>query len=172
MNPSLMVTHKSPTIFFDVKFNDRRNARLVAGGHRAPEVDKEESYSGVVGIETIRVTFLLAALNNLDVCAADKSVAFLHGKTRERCFVRAGHEFGKNRGKRMIIDRGLYGLASASARFHERLAATLRRMGFKPSKVDFDLLMRDRGNHLEFVACYLDYLKFMNLKVWESLSTI
>ena len=54
---------------FDVKFDGRRKARLVAGGHRAPEVDKEESYSGVVGIETIRVAFLLAALNNLDVCA-------------------------------------------------------------------------------------------------------
>ena len=143
---------------FDVKFDGRRKARLVTEGHRAPEVDKEESYSGVVGIETIRVAFLLAALNNLDVCAADISVAFLHGKTREKCFVRAGPEFGKNRGKRMIIDRGLYGLASSSVRFDERLAATLRRMGFKPSKADFDLWMRDRGDHWEFVACYVDDL--------------
>lgn len=37
----------------DVKFDGRKKARLVAGGHRAPEVDKEESYLGVVSIETI-----------------------------------------------------------------------------------------------------------------------
>ena len=79
----------------------------------------------MVSIETICVAFLLAALNNLDVCAADISTAFLHGKTREKCFVRAGPEFGKNQGKRMIIDRGLYGLATSSARFHEKLASTL-----------------------------------------------
>ena len=29
-------------MIFDVKFNERRKARLVTGGHRAPEVPKEK----------------------------------------------------------------------------------------------------------------------------------
>ena len=53
-----------------------KKARLVAGGHRAPEVPENEIYSGVVSIETIRVAFVLAAMNNLEVCTADVSTAF------------------------------------------------------------------------------------------------
>lgn len=92
------------------------------------------------------------------MCVADISTAFLHGKIREKCFVRAGPEFGKDQGKRMIIDRGLYGLATSSASFHEKLASTLRKLGFQPSEVDFDLWMRDKGDHWEYVACYVDDL--------------
>ena len=87
-------------MIFDVKFDGRRKARLVAGGHRAPEVPREEIYSGLVSMETIRTAFVLASLNNLEVCAADVSTAFLYGKTREKFYVIAGDEFGENKGKK------------------------------------------------------------------------
>ena len=63
--------------------------------------------------------FPLAATHGLSVCAADVGNAFLYGKTREKVYVIAGPEFGEHAGKRMIIDRGLYGLKSSAARFHE-----------------------------------------------------
>ena len=50
----------------------------------------------------------------------------------------------------------LYGLKTSAARFHEHLSAKLRRMGFKPSKADFDLWYRDKGDHYEYVATYVD----------------
>ena len=40
-------------LVFDAKFDGRRKARLVAGGHRAPDITREEAYSGVVSMETI-----------------------------------------------------------------------------------------------------------------------
>ena len=49
---------------FDCKFDGRRKARLVARGHKTPDVAPEEVYSGVVSMETIRILFILAALNN------------------------------------------------------------------------------------------------------------
>ena len=55
---------------FDAKF-DGKKGRLVAGGHKAPEVPQNEVYSGVVSMETIRVSFVLPALNDLEVCAAN-----------------------------------------------------------------------------------------------------
>ena len=61
-------------------------------------------------METVRIAFVLGALNNLDVCAADVSTAFLYGKTREKVYVIAGKEFGIHAGKRMIVDRSCYGL--------------------------------------------------------------
>ena len=76
-----------------------KKARLVEGGHRAPEVPENEIYSGVVSIETIRVAFVLAAMNNLEVCVADVSIAFLYEKTREKVYVIAGEEFGEHKRK-------------------------------------------------------------------------
>ena len=141
---------------FDVKFDLRRKARLVAGGNMtAPP--KEDVYSGVVGMEGIRLGFTLASLFGLDVCAADVGNAFLYGRTREKVFVVAGPEFGPEReGKRLEIVKALYGLRSSSARFHEAFADTLRRMGFRPSMADSDLWLRERGDHYEYIATYVD----------------
>ena len=143
-------------LIFDVKFDLRHKCRLVAGGHRTPDVDPEQVYSGVVSIETIRLAFVLAAANQLDVCAADISTAFLYGKTREKVFVIAGPEFGEHCGKRMIIDKGLYGLKTSAARFHESLSAKLRSMGFRPCKADFDFWYRPKDDHYEYLATYVD----------------
>lgn len=51
---------------FDVKFDGRRKARLVAGGNKV-EPPKDDTYSGVIGMEAIRTLFLLAAMNDLDL---------------------------------------------------------------------------------------------------------
>eukprot|EP00978_Attheya_sp_CCMP212_P009067 scaffold21363_cov33-Attheya_sp.AAC.6 len=92
-------------IIFDCKFDFRRKARLVAGGNFTEAPPPEDIYSGVVGMETIRYCMQVAAMNNLQVCAADVGNAFLYGKTREKVYVIAGPEFGDDAGKRMIIDK-------------------------------------------------------------------
>ena len=141
---------------YDVKFDQRRKARLVMGGHKTPDVPDVEVYSGVVSIETIRTAFVIAARNNLQVCAADISTAFLYGKTREKVYIIAGEEFGDDAGKVMIVEGGCYGLKTSAARFHERVSEEFRAMGFRPSKADFDLWMRPQTDHYEYVATYVD----------------
>ena len=108
---------------FDVKFDLRRKSRLVAGGNHT-ENPKEDIYSGVVGMETVRLGFTLAAMNKLQCCAADVGNAFLYGKTREKVYIVAGPEFGEHAGKRLIIDKGLYGLKTSSARLHTSRSST------------------------------------------------
>ena len=113
-------------IVFDVKFDGRRKARLVAGGNRT-DPPKEDIFSGVVSMEAVRLGFILARMNDLQVCAGDVGNAFLNGKTNEKVFIVAGPEFGpKLHGKRLIVDRSLYGLRSSAARFHEHLSVKLR----------------------------------------------
>src|SRR5210317_1756908 len=109
------------------------------GGHRTPDVPDVEVYSCVVSMETIRTAFVLAAKNNLQVCAGDVSSAFLYGKMREKVYIVAGKEFGDDAGKRMIVKGGCYGLKTNAARLHEGQAGKLRTMGFRPSKADFVL---------------------------------
>ena len=61
----------------------------------------------------------------------------------------------------MIVDKGIYGLRTSAARFHEALSKKLRSMGFRPSKADFDLWIRPKGDHHECVAtCVDDILVF------------
>ena len=69
---------------YDFKFDGRRKDKLVLGGHGTPNVLEIEVYSGVVFMDTIRITFVLASLNNLQVYVSDISTAFLYGKQGRR----------------------------------------------------------------------------------------
>ena len=71
-----------------------------------------------------------------------------------------------------MIDKGLYGLQSSSARFHDKLASSLRAMGFKPCKADYDLWMRDKGDHYEYIAVYVDDLLVFSKDAMSIIETI
>jgi hypothetical protein len=105
----------------------------------------------------VRLGFLIAELNGLQVCAADIGNAFLYGRTREKVFIKAGREFGPELdGQPLIVDKSLYGLRTSSARFHEHLSTKLRKMGYSPSKADPDMWIIDKGSHYEYIARYVD----------------
>jgi hypothetical protein len=114
---------------FDVKYDLRHKARLVAGGNWTVN-DKEDIYSGVVRMDTFRIEFFLGELYGLSCCASDIGNAFLYGKTKEKGNITAGPEFGATLcGKNLIINKSLCGLNTSAARFHEHehLAESLLR---------------------------------------------
>ena len=128
----------------------------MAGGHMT-DPTSDDVFSGVVNMETVRICFVLGILNQLEVCAGDIVNAYLYGRTKEKVYIVAGPEFGEAlMGKKLIIVKALYGLKSSSARFHEHLSATLTKMGYKPSKADYDLWIKDMGDHYEYIARYVD----------------
>jgi hypothetical protein len=141
----------------DVKFDGRRKARPVAGGNWtiAP---KEDVHSGVIGMDSVCLAFSLATMHDLDVCAADVGKTFLHGKTKEKVMIKAGPKFGDDKGKSLVVDKGLHGLKSSAARFHEHLAAKLRKMGFKPSRTDLNLWCCKKDGCYEHIATHADDL--------------
>ena len=142
---------------YDVKHDGRRKARLVAGGHLTPP-PTESTYSGVVSIRSLRLVLFAAELNGLEVHAADVGNAYLESKTKEKLYLVAGDEFGERSGHTLLVFKALYGLRSSGLRWHERFADTLRDMGFKPSKADPDVWMRQNGDHYEYIAVYVDDL--------------
>jgi hypothetical protein len=130
-------------IVHNVKFDLRLKSCLVAGGHRTDAVPKEDSFSGVVSMDAMRLGFMIAKMNGLSVCAGDVGNAFLYGKTQEQVYIIAGPKFGPELcGKRLIIDKSLYGLKTSGARFHEHLSVELLKLGFKPTKADTDMWIR------------------------------
>ena len=65
---------------FDVKMDFTRKARFVAGGH-VTDPPTTLTYASVVSRESVRIAFLIAALNNLDILANDVGNAYLNADT-------------------------------------------------------------------------------------------
>ena len=149
-------------LVFDVKLgeNYRRKARLVAEGHRTRS-PASITYSSVVSRDSVRIGFLIAALNDLDILACDIQNAYLTAPCREKFYTIAGPEFGSDCGKIMKITRALYGLKSSGASFRAFLSEHLLDMGYKPSPADPDVYLRpavgvDGFKYYEYVLTYVD----------------
>jgi hypothetical protein len=82
----------------------------------------------------------LILLYGLSCCACDIGNDFLYGKIKEKVYITVGPVFGATFcGKNLIINKSLYGLKTSAARFHEHLAESLFKLGFKKTKHDPDL---------------------------------
>jgi hypothetical protein len=69
---------------FDVKYDLRQKERLVLGRNWTVN-DKEDIYSGVVRMDTVRIGyFFLGELYGLSCCACDIVNDFLYGKTKDK----------------------------------------------------------------------------------------
>jgi len=119
-------------IIYDVKFDLTRKARYVGGGHRT-QVPASMTYSSVVSRDSVRIMFLVAALNELDVRMCDIGNAYLQAETRERLWFEAGAEWGSKQGCPVIIVRALYGLKSSGAEWKKTFASYIKHtLGYEP----------------------------------------
>lgn len=127
-------------MIFDIKMDGKftRKAQLVADGHKT-EVPSSITYSSVVSRDSVRIAFMLASLNNLDISACDIGNAYLNADCREKLWTIAGPEFGSDKGNVMIISKALYGLRSSGAAWRAKLADSLRDLGYFSSEADPDV---------------------------------
>jgi Reverse transcriptase (RNA-dependent DNA polymerase) len=88
------------------------------------------TYSSVVSRESVRIAFVVAALNGLDIMAADIGNAYLNAFTSEKVYTITGAEFGEEAGQVAVIVRALYGLKSSGAAWHAFFAQSLCDLGF------------------------------------------
>jgi hypothetical protein len=115
-------------LVFDVKYDLRNKARLVAGGNWTVN-DKEDIYSGVVCMDTVRIGCFLGELYGLSCWACDIGNACLYGKAKYKVYITAVPEFGESlHGENPIIDESLYGLKTSAARFHEHVSESILRL--------------------------------------------
>lgn len=160
-------------MIFDVKLgeNFRRKARYVADGHKTT-APASMTYSTVVARDSVRILLMIAALNDLDLQAADIQNAFLTAPNLEKCYMVAGPEFLEEEGKTFIVKRALYGLKSAPLAFRTFLAEHVGDLGFFPSEADPDVWMRpavtiDNVSYYEYILCYVDDILCISAKAEE-----
>lgn len=148
-------------IIFDVKMDFTRKARWVKHGHKTPDPDWS-TYAGYVSRDSVRIALTYAALNDLDVWAADIKNAYLQAPSSEKHYIICGIEFGlENVGKIALIRRALYGGKSAGRDFWEHLRSCMEFLGFSSCKADPDVWMRaavksDGQEYWEYVLLYCD----------------
>jgi len=144
-------------MIFDIKMDFTRKARLVAGGHMT-ETPTASTYSSVVMRDSVRIIFLIAALNDLDILMSNVGNAYLNASPREKVYCIFG---GDDEGKIAVIVHALYGLKSSGAAWRAHFAQTLSELGFKSSLADPDVWMKpavkaDGTKYYEYILVYVD----------------
>ena len=90
-------------MIFDVKMSGLvRKVHLVASGHTT-DTPSLITYSCVVSRDSVRISFLVAALNDLDIMSVDIRNMYLNAPNKEKIWTIAGHEFGTDKGAVFII---------------------------------------------------------------------
>ena len=159
----LPVGYKKVTghLIFDVKMDFTRKARFVLDGHKTEKPDIS-TYAGVVSRESIRIALTYAALNKLQVYAADIQNAYLQAPSSQKHYQIYGEEFGReNIGKRALIRRALYGGKTAGSDFRYHLRACMKHLNFKSCLTDPDVWIRpamneDGQEYYEYVLLWTD----------------
>jgi len=148
-------------LVWDVKMDFTRKARWVLDGHKTPS-PVGSTYAGVVSRESVRIAFTYAALNGLEVFAADIRNAYLQAPSSQKDYIICGPEFGlENVGRVALIHRALYGGKSAGRDFRNHLRGCMRHLDFVSCPADPDVWMRpakrsDGSEYYEYILLYTD----------------
>lgn len=164
-------------MIFDVKMDLTRKARFVAGGHWT-DASTQLTYSSVVTRESVRLAFLIAALNELEILSADIGNAYLQAPVHEKVHTTAGPEFGPQyQGKTVIIVRAMYGLKSSGTALHAQLSSTFKSMNFTPCLAVPDVWLRaacktNGEEYYEYILVYIDDLLVLSHMPRDIMNTI
>ena len=148
-------------LVWDCKMDFTRKSRWVLDGHKTPD-PVGSTYAGVVSRESVRIAFTYAALNGLEVYAADIRNAYLQAPSSQKDYIICGPEFGiENIGKVALIHRALYGGKSAGKDFRDHLRGCMRHLNFVSCPADPDVWMRpakrsDGSDYYEYILLYTD----------------
>jgi len=148
-------------IVFDIKSDFTRKCRYVAGGHMT-DPPASITYASVVSRESVRIAFLIAALNGLSIEAADIGNAYINAPCREKIGITCGPEWGPMAGRKAKVVKALYGLKSSGAAWRAHLAEVIRDfMGFQMCRADNDVwfrrAMKPNGTpYYEYILVYTD----------------
>ena len=148
-------------LVWDVKMDFTRKARWVLDGHKTPD-PIGSTYAGVVSRESVRRALIYAALNDLNVFAANIQNAYLQALSSQKDYIICGPEFGvENIGRMAFIHRALYGGKAAGRDFRNHLRSCMEFLNFKSCLADPNVWMRpaiksDGNTYYEYILLYVD----------------
>jgi len=147
-----------------VKDNGLHKARFCAKGY-AQEwgVDYTDTFAPVAKYVSVRTLFAIAAGLGLEVHQMDVVTAFLYGYLDDTVFVEQpeGYEVPGHEDWVYRLKKALYGLKQAPYAWYENIKAALLGFEFVKCEADHGIFVTKRGEHLVYLAVYVDDLLIM-----------
>ncbi len=140
---------------------DRFKCRLCAKGFlQKYGVDYSATYSPVAKPTSIKLLLALAAKRKLKLRASDISTAFLFGELPEHecVYMKPPEGIHHRKGQVMKLHRCIYGLKQASRRFFEKLQGILHKEGYRPSRSDPCLYIKNTSQEFTIITVVVDDL--------------
>eukprot|EP00957_Ditylum_brightwellii_P086675 6595505-Ditylum_brightwellii.AAC.1 len=110
----------------------------------------------------MKIAFMNAALNSLDICAAEICNAYLQTSSLHKDYIICDPEFGiENIRKVALVHHALYGGKTVGHDFRNHLRSCMQHLDFKFCPADLDVWMRptkysDSSKHYEYTLLYID----------------
>ena len=148
-------------LVWDVKMDFTRKARWVLDGHKTPD-PIGSTYAGVVSRESVHIALTYAALNDLNVFAANIRNAYLQAPSSQKDYIICSPEFGvENIGRTALIHCALYGGKAAGRDFRNHLRSCMEFLNFKSCLTDPNVWMRlaiksNGYTYYEYILLYVD----------------
>ena len=152
-------------------------ARFIAIGSRT-EVLASLTYLRIMLRHIVRLAFLIAALNELDILTYDIGNAYLNAECKEKISFVSRKEYGFNQGKVLIIKQALYGLYLSGVTWRATLREhIMNAMTFASTRVDAVVYIQknmsnEKSPYYQLLLVYVDDLLLLSKnppEVMESL---
>ena len=151
---------------YKVKYNadgsvNRFKAWLVAKGYAQMHViEYEETFAPVAKMTTVRTVIALAAAKGWHLHQMDVKNAFLQGELEEEVYMiqPPGFESRKHPHAVCRLKKPLYGLKQAPRAWHSKITQYLHQVGFRMSKSDTSLYIRNESDSPIIIILYVDDL--------------
>ena len=102
------------------------------------DFNKDETYQPIAKHSTLRTSLSLAARNNWEIHQIDVKSAYLHGKLKEKIYMRQPPGFIVV-GKELMVcqlDKWLYGLRQSGGEWYKKHSSGMKALNFKKCTVD------------------------------------
>ena len=114
-------------IIYTLKIDLTRKTRFITGDHTT-DPPTSMSYTSVVSRDSVQISFLLVALNALEILSVNIGNMYLKAYTIEKTYCRASLEWGLTlEGSVRVIICTLYDLKTSTNAWRQVLCPTLKR---------------------------------------------
>jgi hypothetical protein len=148
---------------FSIKANadntiERFKTRWVAQGYSQKEgIDYNETYSPVGKYESLRILFVLAAINDLEILQADFTTAFLNGELKETIYMKYPDGYPNPKpGHCLKLRKAIYGLKQASNEWFKLIRIAITRREYKQIISDQSVFIKVYQGNTIIIWLYVD----------------
>ena len=139
--------------------------RLVIRGDKWVDVYNMNQYASTVKSESVRILLSIAAIEDFHMESVDVKTAFLYPKLKEGEIIYMRRPAGltdKHMPKIVQLDKCIYGMAAASAYFHEHSDHVLKSFGCVPIAEDDCVYVLEMDGEVAYILKHVDDFGLMS----------